>query len=173
MKNLTKLLYLATLAAFLASEGSVVAQTADTNTPAASTKHKSKKSSTTTVSGVVASVDNDAKTITLKDHDKPYQVTSKTKITKKGEPALLTDFVAGDKVSIRAKEDAAGMLAATSIQTPTKPKKKKKPAPAPETSPAETAPGPATPVVPAAPISNTPALAPPLPPSNLHVTNSP
>lgn len=172
MRILTKWIPLAALAAYLAA-GPASAQIADTNTPSSTTpaskaKSKSKKARTSNkaYTGIVASVDNDAKTLTLKNHDKPFQITSKTRIDKKGEPALLTDVPVGETVTIRAKEDASGALAVSSIRVGPPPKRKKK-AIKKEAPPAMTEPATAPAAAPApAPTAPTPAPLPAPAPTN-------
>ena len=60
--------------------------------------------------GKVSAVDKTAKTITLagKEKGRTFQITSGTKITKDGKPAVLDDVTAGESVGGRAKENAAG-----------------------------------------------------------------
>ena len=129
MKTLAKFLCVTALAALLGSAVTAIAQTDSTNAaPAAPAKPKSK-----TTTAVVDKVDNDAKTIALKGHDKPFGITSKTKISKDGQPALLSDIVAGDKVTIRAKDDASGNPVATSIRVGKAKAKTDAPAAAPAT----------------------------------------
>jgi hypothetical protein len=78
--------------------------TASTNAPAATPKPKAKGK---TVQGKVASVDADAKTITLEGSTKRViTVTSKTKITKGGEPATFEDITVGTMVYARERMDA-------------------------------------------------------------------
>jgi Cu/Ag efflux protein CusF len=136
---------LTALAGFLGAATAAVAQTESTNAAMATApKPKSKA-----IVGVVASVDNDGKTLTLKDHDKPIHITSKTKITKNDQPAMLSDIMAGDDVSVRAKDDASGNPTATSVRIgKVKAKKKSKPAATPAAAP-----------------DNTPAMAPANPPA--------
>jgi hypothetical protein len=116
----------------LAANGAALAQTTSTNAPPPAAAHKARAKA---ITGIVDKVDNDAKTLTLKDHDKPFVINSKTKITKDGEPATLSDIVAGDRASIRAKDEETGNPVATSIRI-LKPKKgataDAAPAPAPE-----------------------------------------
>ena len=90
--------------------------------------------------GVVAAVDSDAKTITLKDNDKTFYVTSQTRFTKDGPPATLADITVGENVSVRAK-NVDGKMQISSV---TIGKKKKKNADA-------EAPAPAAPATPATP----------------------
>ena len=79
-------------------------------------KSDSIKSPIPAITGAVTKIDNDAKTISIANHDKPFSITSKTKITKAGEPAILSDIMVGDRVTIRAKEDETGNPVATSIR---------------------------------------------------------
>lgn len=58
--------------------------------------------------GTIESVDADGKTITVVSTSgttKTYEVTSKTRIKKNGQPATLGDIVKGDKVSGTSHED--------------------------------------------------------------------
>jgi Cu/Ag efflux protein CusF len=120
MRIPTKFICLTVLTGLLGVAGAAVAQTSSTNsTPAATAKSKTKS-----VAGDVTAVNNDAKTITLKNHDKPFSITSKTRITKDKEPATLSDIVVGDHVTIRAKDDENGNPVATTIHVG-KPKKAK------------------------------------------------
>ena len=113
MRTLTKFFRVATVAGLLGATSVAVAQPPPTNSaPAARMARPRAKS----VAGVVAAVDNDGKTITLKNHDKPFSVTSKTRISKEGQPATLSDIMAGDKVTLRARDDENGNPVATSIR---------------------------------------------------------
>lgn len=60
--------------------------------------------------GKVSAVDKTVKTVTLegKDKGRTYQITSATKITKDGKPAVLNDVVVGESVAGLAKQNAAG-----------------------------------------------------------------
>ena len=60
--------------------------------------------------GKVSAVDKSAKTVTLegKDKGRTYQITSATKITKDGKPAVLDAVTVGESVGGLAKLNAAG-----------------------------------------------------------------
>ena len=60
--------------------------------------------------GKVSAVDKSAKTVTLegKDKGRTYQITSATKITKDGKPAVLDAVTVGESVGGLAKSNAAG-----------------------------------------------------------------
>ena len=103
----------------------VTTDTTSTNAAPEKPKKKKKKKAATTdtaradskaISGDVTKVDNDAKTLSVADHDKAFTITSKTRITKDGEPAILADIVPGDHVTIHAKDDATGNPSATSVR---------------------------------------------------------
>ncbi len=68
--------------------------------------------------GKVSAVDKTAKTITLagKEKGRTFQITSGTKITKDGKPAVLDDVTVGESVRGVAKENAAGKLEAVSLK---------------------------------------------------------
>ena len=100
MKKLTGLFCAAAMAVFLGATPVVRAQDAGASTNSAPTAAKPRAKAT---KGVVATVDNDAKTITLKDNDKTFYVTSQTRFTKDGQPATLADITVGESVSVRAK----------------------------------------------------------------------
>ncbi len=91
----------------------------DTNSAAAPAPAKHKKQSLP-FHGNLAAVDTNAMTITV--GSMTFQVTSKTKITKDGQPAILADGVVGQPVSgaYRKTENATN---ATSIYFGAKAKK--------------------------------------------------
>jgi len=62
--------------------------------------------------GKVSAVDKVAKTVVLegKEKQRVFQITSETKITKDGKPAVLDDVTAGESVGGLAHENAAGKL---------------------------------------------------------------
>ena len=65
--------------------------------------------------GKVSAVDKTAKTITLegKEKGRTYRITSTSKITKGGKPAVLDDVVVGQSVGGLAKETAGKWEVAT------------------------------------------------------------
>ncbi|HEY5042615.1 MAG TPA: hypothetical protein VIK53_11485 [Verrucomicrobiae bacterium] len=80
--------------------------------------------------GKVAAVDTNAMTLTVATLN--FNITSKTKITKDGQPATLSEIIVGDAITGSYKKDAAGQLNATLIRdgnakakTPRTGKKKK------------------------------------------------
>jgi len=74
--------------------------------------------------GAVKSVDKVAKTVTIagKDHDRQFQVTSDTRITKGGKPAILDDIAEGDNVT-GAYKDIDGKMNLVSITVKSETKK--------------------------------------------------
>jgi hypothetical protein len=61
-------------------------------------------------SGKVSAVDKTTKSVTLDGREKSrtFQITSATKITKNGKPAVMDDVIAGQTVGGLAKETAPG-----------------------------------------------------------------
>jgi hypothetical protein len=92
------------------------AQDKSTNPPAAPAQTepaKPKKHEVLPFRGTVSAVDTKAMTLTVAR--RTFEVTSETKITKDGKPAILSDIAAGDKVSGAYKRTDDGKLAATTI----------------------------------------------------------
>ena len=60
--------------------------------------------------GRISAVDKTTKTVTLegKEKNRAFQITSATKITKDGKPAVMDDVIVGQTVGGLAKETAAG-----------------------------------------------------------------
>ena len=77
--------------------------------------------------GKVASVD--ATTMTFKVGALTLGITSATKLSKEGQPAMFSDISVGQHVSGAYKKDEAGKLNATSVRIGA-PKKQNSPAPA-------------------------------------------
>lgn len=77
--------------------------------------------------GKVGSVDKVAKTVTLEGREKSrtLQITSATKITREGKPALLDDVVVGESVGGLARENAAGKMEVVTLNIGAKPGKAK------------------------------------------------
>ncbi len=67
--------------------------------------------------GKVSAVDKTAKTITLegKEKSRTFQITSATKITKDGKPAVMDDVIVGQTVGGSARETAAGKWEVVSL----------------------------------------------------------
>jgi len=104
---------LALLAAALAgAPAQLVAQT--TNNPAAAKKDGAKKSTGAhPFHGKLAAVDKIAKTI--KVGKSVYQITSESKITKDGKPAVLEDGVVGEPVTGYVKPAADGKMVVRTV----------------------------------------------------------
>ena len=125
MKNkFAKITLLAFVAAALVAVPSASRAADSTNTPAASTSAPKKRS--LPFNGKVAAVDTAAATITV--GQLTINITSVTKITKDGKPAILSDITVGATVSGAYKKDDAGKLNATTIKVGEKKKKKAAPA---------------------------------------------
>lgn len=80
---------------------------------------KPKKHEGLVFNGKVSAVD--AKAMTLTVGKRTFEVTSDTKITKDGKPAILSDIAVGDKVGGAYKKTGDGKLAATTINDAKKP----------------------------------------------------
>ena len=77
---------------------------------------KVKKPRTSLVaSGKVSAVDTNAMTLTVGKHT--FDITSETRITKNGQPAVLSDIAVDDKVGVAYKKVEGGKLDATTINT--------------------------------------------------------
>jgi len=92
-----------------------------TNAPAAQTPKKHGLP----MHGKVAAVDATAMTFTINTNT--IAITSETKITKAGQPAVFADITVGENVSCSYKKNDAGKLTAASVKIG---EKKKKDAPA-------------------------------------------
>ncbi len=104
------------------------AQDTGTNPPAApgqTEPAKPKKHEGNVFRGTVSAVD--AKAMTLTVGKRTFEVTSETKITKDGKPAILSDIAVGDKVGGAYKKTDDGKLAATTINDGKKPSEEAKP----------------------------------------------
>jgi len=144
MKSLVKFTMLSLLtAALIAVPDWSRAQNAATNAPASATTTVSKKTLAVKFTGKVASVDASAGVFTV--DDLKLAVTSTSKITTNGVPAILADFNVGDAVSGAYKTAADGTKNVTTLRLATvKPTVKKKkpttPPAAPAAAPAATPP---------------------------------
>jgi len=104
------------------------AQENSTNPPATSGQTepaKPKKHEGNVFRGTVNALD--AKAMTLTVGKRTFEVTSETKITKNGQPAILSDIAVGDKVGGAYKKAADGKLTATTINDGKKPGEESKP----------------------------------------------
>ena len=102
------------------------AQNTGAKAPAASSKTettKPKKHESGVFNGAIGGVDANAMTLTV--GKRTFEVTSETKITKDGKPAILGDLAVGDKVGGAYKKDG-DKLTATTINAGKKPAKKSK-----------------------------------------------
>jgi hypothetical protein len=85
-----------------------------------STAKKSVKAASekgTTIKGKIKTIDKIAKTFTLEgDNPKVLQITSETRITKKGKPATSDDLAVGQDVTVQVKELPNGKLEALTIK---------------------------------------------------------
>ena len=72
-----------------------------------------KKASPGPFHGNLAAVDNNAKTITV--GKRTFRITSETKISKAGKPAMLSEGVVGEPVSGYIKPSEDGSLVATRV----------------------------------------------------------
>ena len=103
------------------------AQNSGTNLPAApgqTEPAKPKKHEGNVFRGTVSAMD--AKAMTLTVGKRTFEVTSETKITKDGQPAILSDIAVGDKVG-GAYKKAGDKLTATTINDGKKPGEEAKP----------------------------------------------
>jgi hypothetical protein len=104
------------------------AQDNGTNPPAApgqTEPAKPKKHEGLVFRGPVSAVDTKAMTLTV--GKRTFEVTSETKITKNGQPAILSDIAVGDKVGGAYKKADDGKLTATTINDGKKPGNEAKP----------------------------------------------
>jgi len=92
-----------------------------TNQPSAENKKPAeKKPQTLSFRGKLSAVDKVQMTITV--GEQTFQITSETKITKDGKPAILNDGVVGENVGGAYKKTDDGKLTATTVNFGTKPK---------------------------------------------------
>ena len=94
-------------------------------TPGQTEPTKPKKHESNVFNGKVVAID--AKAMTLTVGKRTFDVTSETKITKDGKPAILSDITVGDKVGGAYKKTDDGKLAATTINDGKKPGEAPKP----------------------------------------------
>jgi hypothetical protein len=90
--------------------------------PSSTPPVKPKKSSSLVINGKASEVDTNAMTLTVGKH--LFAVTSETKITKEGKPAILSDIIVGDKVGVAYKKTADGKFDAATINDGKKSKEK-------------------------------------------------
>ncbi len=114
-------LVLAMVTAALLGGGSLWSQgTGDTAnpTPPAEKKAPARKPTTFPFRGTLKAVDRDAMTLTLagKEKDRVIHITSQTRFTKGGKPAVLGDGVPGEEVAGSARKEADGRTVAVSVR---------------------------------------------------------
>ena len=113
-KSILKFALLSLLAVAVAGTPvALQAQNASTNAPA------KKHNGPLPFHGKLSAIDNTAKTISL--GNETIQITSATKISKAGKPAMLEDGAVGDEVAGSYKKDADGKLEAVSLRFGPKP----------------------------------------------------
>lgn len=128
-----KYLILGLLAASVASL-SAQDQPKQTEKPAAPAKGeksadaapKKKKTDGAQVNGKIESVDKSAMTVTIEGKKKKSTVhlTSKTKITKAGQPGTIADIKAGEEIAAQVTKNKAGDEEAVTLRVGPKPAKK-------------------------------------------------
>jgi len=126
-KQIVKLTLSLIATAIIAAPVLARAQDKGTNAPAAPSQTepaKPKKHDSVPFHGTVSGVDTKAMTLTVGKHT--FDVTSDTKITKDGKPAILSDIAVGDKVGIAYKK-TGDKLAALTINDGKKPSEEPKP----------------------------------------------
>jgi hypothetical protein len=124
-------LYALIVAALMAAPALVRAEDSPAKKPAAAEAGAPAKKHGVPFRGTVSAVD--AKAMTVKLASRTFTVTSETKITKEGKPAVFADITVGEKITGQYKKDSAGKLEATIIHIGGKAEKtdgKKKAAPA-------------------------------------------
>ena len=127
--KLTKLTGLALVAVTLLAAPAMTRADIATNNPVAQTPAPKKHG--LPFHGKVASVDATAMTFSV--GTLTIGITSTTKITKDGKPAVFADVTAGENVSGAYKKDDSGRLNATSVKIGA-PKKQNSPSPTPAPS---------------------------------------
>jgi hypothetical protein len=124
-------LYALIVAALVAAPALVRAEDSPAKKPAAAEAGAPAKKHGVPFRGTVSAVD--AKAMTVKLASRTFTVTSETKITKEGKPAVFADITVGERITGQYKKDSAGKLEATIIHISGKVEKsagKKKAAPA-------------------------------------------
>ena len=126
IKKLTNVITICILT--LALTGPILAQPKDSDTAQGPEKKGSKAERQYPFRGKLAQVDKTQKTITLagKEKTRVLQITSKTKLTRAGKPAMLDEAVTGEEVSGLAAKNAEGKEEAVSVRFGVKPEKVKK-----------------------------------------------
>src|ERR1051325_8137854 len=107
MKRSTILVLLATV---IISAAPAIRAADDAKDKSAETPKAERKQKQTPFRGKVGAVDKIAKTVTLegKKKSRTFQVTSASKITNEGKPAVMDEVIVGQTVGGLAKQTAAG-----------------------------------------------------------------
>ena len=111
--NIAKITLFSLIAAALVAVPSVSRAGDATNAPAATTPAP-KKHAGTPFHGKVVAVETNAMTFTV--GTMTIAITSETKITKDGQPAVFADITVGEAVRGSYKKDDAGKLNATTVR---------------------------------------------------------
>ena len=128
--TILKITALSLFAAAIIAAPAVARAQDTTNAPAASDSAapvKHKKHDITPFHGKLSAIDTNAMTMTV--GERTFEITSETKITKDGQPAVLGDGMVGEMAGGAFKKGADGKLEATTISFGAKAtgeKKKKK-----------------------------------------------
>src|SRR5258706_16160547 len=126
--KITKLMIPTSLAICFALFATISVQAQSTNKPPPAKKgqagetEKSEHKSAHPFRGKLAAVDQAAKTITI--GKSVYQITSETKISKAGKPAVLADGVVGEEASGYAKPMGGGKMYAATLHFEPNPENK-------------------------------------------------
>jgi hypothetical protein len=113
--NLAKISLLTLLAAaIIAVPVATSAQDNNAGAKSETAPAKAKKKDSLVFRGAVKTVDATAMTFTV--GERTFNVTSETKITKNGQPAVLSDVTAGETVAGAYKKGADGKLNATTVK---------------------------------------------------------
>jgi hypothetical protein len=92
---------------------------ATTNAPAAQTPTARPKRTTVPFHGAITALDTNAMTLTIRQ--RTFDITSSTKITKAGKPAILGDLAVGDQIGGAFKKADDGKLSAVTVNVHEKP----------------------------------------------------
>jgi hypothetical protein len=125
-RTILKITALSLFAAAMVAAPTITRAQDATNAPAASDQTapvKHKKHDHSVFSGKLSAIDTNAMTLTV--GERTFEITSDTKITKDGQPAVLADGVVGEMAGGAYKKGADGKLDATTVSFGEKKKKKK------------------------------------------------
>jgi len=118
---------LALLATVIISLAPVVRAAEDAKDKSAQTPKSERKQKQMPFRGKVSAVDKIAKTVMLegKEKSRTFQVTSASKLTNEGKPAVMDDVAVGQTVGGLARQTAAGKLEIVTLNIGVKPGKTK------------------------------------------------